>query len=121
MKILRNKIKTKKMPIIWLEGTEGSGKLNHACNIAQRFDYSHIQVENLIKKGAEKMNRRGKYIKHKLMANRKLPDVSNAIKEASGYAVNLSNIKCGRPYNYIHLFSALALLLLVLHKSNICF
>lgn len=76
MKILRNRIKAKNLPIIWLEGSENSGKQNHACNISERFGYNHIQVEKMIKEEAEKTTRRGRYVKQKIMLQRKIPDVS---------------------------------------------
>lgn len=75
MKILRNRIRAKNLPIIWLEGSDGSGKQSHACNIAERFGYNHIQVERMLKKEAEKSTRRGRYIKAKILTQRKIPDV----------------------------------------------
>lgn len=76
MKILRNRIKGKNLPIIWLEGSENSGKQNHACNISERFGYNHIQIDKMIKDETEKTNRRGRYVNQKVMLQRKIPDVS---------------------------------------------
>lgn len=76
MRLLRNKIKAKRMPIIWLEGSEGSGKQNHACNITERFGYTHIDIEKMVNDESQKVTRRARYIKNKMGNQRKIPDVS---------------------------------------------
>lgn len=84
MKELRKKIEITHLPIIWLEGTENSGKENLASNIAQRLGYTHIQVESIILADAEKKSRRGKLVKDKIITQSKIPDrlVIELIKEA---------------------------------------
>lgn len=77
MAVLKSRIAAKRLPIIWMNGVEGSGMHSHGCNIAERFGYTYIPVENLIRQEMLNTTDRGRMIKTRIANSRRIPDVRN--------------------------------------------
>ncbi|GLV38161.1 Adenylate kinase 1 [Carabus blaptoides fortunei] len=81
--VVKSRIAAKRLPIIWMNGVEGCGMHNHGCNIAERFGYAYIPLENLIRQEMINTTARGRIIKTRIANSRRIPDriVLDLIKE----------------------------------------
>lgn len=68
-------VQSRNLPFIWVIGQQNTGKKTHGDLIAQKFNFEHISVSEILKSDSEMDTPRGKLIDDCFKNNKKINDV----------------------------------------------